>query len=573
MQRRSVRAMLGSLAVGACLATPFALAGVPLYADTILINGHILTADTAFAAAQAVAIKDGKFLAVGTTRAVNTYRGPATQLIDLHGKTVVPGLIDTYAHMEQAGIALYTVPLYRATNAAQALDLIKEQARQAQPGEWVIGSGWHPPSQLKEKRYLTRQELDSVSPENPVYLPTVGHVVMVNSAALKLAGITSKTPNPRGGEIERGPDGEATGVLQEAAIGLVKDFVPPWPFEVQVTQFREAMKIFNAAGLTSVVVGASSPEDLRVYETIHARHQATVRAGIMFMPTGETIPSVSVDEWETTFRRIGVNSGFGDDWLRLAAIKLAIDGGMTLKTAFMREAYADDLHYHGIRTMQPEFLRQLVATCAKYGWRVGVHVVGDAGVDTVLDAYEFASQRYPIGDKRFILIHGSRMRPDQMQRAHKLGVRVDMQNVFMWTKAETVARFLGKEVADRAVPTRSLIDILGIENVGAGTDYSTNVMNPFINMYVMVTRKDINGNVYGKDQRVTREEALRLYTSSAARYTFEEGKKGSIEAGKLADLVVLSDNLMTVADERIKDIKPLLTVVGGKTVFGDAKAL
>jgi len=556
------------VAAAILLSGNLACAAVPEYADSIFVNGHILTSDAHFSIAEAVAIKDGKFIAVGKTGDINAHRGPATRAIDLQGRTVVPGLIDTHAHMEQAGIALYTVPLIRATTVAQALAMIQARVKAAKAGEWIIGSGWHPPSQLKEKRYLTRLELDAVAPDHPVFLPTVGHVVMVNSMALKLAGITRQTPNPEGGEIERGKDGEPTGILQESAINLVRNIVPPWSFEVQVAQFREAMKIFNAAGLTSVVVGATSPEDFRVYQAIHDRHQATIRAGIMFTPTGETIPSVSVADWDKTLRQMGIASGFGDEWLRMAAIKLAIDGGMTLKTAFMREAYPDDFHYHGIRTMQPDFLRQLVETCAKYGWRVGVHVVGDAGMDTVLDAYDFANRQQPITDKRFILIHGSLMRPDQMERARKLGLRVDMQNVFMWSKAETVERFLGKAAADRAVPTRSMIDIMGIENVGAGTDYIANIMDPFINMYIMVTRRDVNGRVFGKDQAITREEALRLYTSSAARYTFEEGIKGSIEAGKLADLVVLSDDLMSVPDEHIKDIKPVMTIVNGQVVFG-----
>jgi len=287
----------------------------------------------------------------------------------------------------------------------------------------------------------------------------------------------------------------------------------------------------------------------------------------MFTPTGETIPSISIKDWERFFEQVGASSDFGDDWLTYSAIKLSIDGGMTLRTAYMRDPYPDDPSYRGFRTMGPDRLKELVAVANRHNWRVGVHCVGDAAIDTVLDAFESANREKSILDRRFILIHASLIRPDQIERAKKLGLRADVQNTFMWNKAVSVARFLGKQTAERAVPTRTLIDILGIDNVGGGTDFPTNILNPFINMYVMVTRKDMNGEVFGKDQAITRQEALRLYTTSAARYTFSENRTGSIEPGKLADLVVISDDILTVPDEAIKDIQAVTTIVGGKIVF------
>jgi hypothetical protein len=401
-----------------------------------------------------------------------------------------------------------------------------------------------------------------------VFLPTVGHFVMVNSAALKLAGITRDTPNPAGGEIEKDKaSGEPTGVLAETAIHLVSDIVPDWPFDVRVTQLKKAMAMFNSYGLTSVVSGAVSPRDLSVYQHIRAGNEQTERVSVMFTPTGETIPWGSLKEWEKFFAEVGASSGFGDEWLSYAGIKLAIDGGMTLRTAAMRDAYPDDAAYHGFLTMDAERLKSLVVIANRYNWRVGVHCVGDAAIDTVLDAYEAANKEKSILDRRFILIHASLIRPDQMQRAKRLGVRADVQNSFMWNKASTVARFLGRATAERAVPTRSLIDAMGLDSVGAGTDFPVNPLNPFITMYVMVTRKDQNGDVYGKGEAITRQEAIRLYTSAAARYTFSENRTGSIEPGKLADLVVLSADILTIPDEAIKDVQVVRTIVGGKTVF------
>jgi predicted amidohydrolase YtcJ len=244
-----------------------------------------------------------------------------------------------------------------------------------------------------------------------------------------------------------------------------------------------------------------------------------------------------------------------------------MDGGMTLRTALTRGAYPDDSKYFGMAYLNPAHFHQLVEIADRYGWRVGVHVVGDKAVDIALDAFDALDRKRPIAGKRFILIHASLIQRDQMERAKKLGVRTDVQNIFMWDKAATVERFLGRETADRAVPTRTLIEMLGIDNLGAGTDFPVNTINPFLNMYIMVTRKDPRGVVYGAKEAIGREQALRLYTTSAAHYTFEEHVKGSIEPGKLADLVVLSADILGVPEESIKDIQALTTIVGGRIVY------
>lgn len=538
----------------------------PLAADMILRGGKIVTLDKRSTVARAVAIRDGRFLAVGSDAEVGRFAGPKTRVVELAGRTVVPGLNDSHTHFRAAGLALYTLNLRGASTVAQALEAIKVFAAKKKRGEWIIGGAWHPPSQLAEKRYLTRQEIDSAAPDNPVYLPTVGHFVMANSPALQLAGITRDTPNPEGGVIERDPaSGEPTGTLIGAAIGKLTAVVPEWTFEEQVAQYKAAMRFLNSHGLTSTVDGGIDADDVRVLRHMVNRGEQTLRVGIMYRPGGEALTDPA--KWEQLMKANGASSGFGDEWLRFAAVKLGLDGGMTLRTAHTRSAYPDDPKYHGLAYLTPERLTSLVEVADRYGWRVGVHVVGDKAADIALDAFEALDRKRPIAGKRFILIHASLMQRDQMQRAKKLGVRVDMQNVFMWDKAATVERFLGRETADRAVPTRSLIDVLGIENVGAGTDFPVNTVNPFLNMYIMVTRKDPNGTVYGAKEAVSREEALRLYTTSPAHYTFEEGIKGSIEPGKLADLAVLSHDLLSIPAESIKDVTAVTTIVGGRAVY------
>jgi predicted amidohydrolase YtcJ len=532
--------------------------------ELMLVGGRILTMDQASTVVEALAVRDGKIFAVGTTAAIKPLAGAQTRVIDLAGKTVVPRIIDTHAHFGAAGLGDYVVNLGSAKTVAEALQLLKAFAARKQPGEWITTGGWHPPSQLAEKRYLTRQEIDSVTPNNPVYLRTVGHFAMANSLALQKAGIDKTTPNPSGGSFEHDAAGELTGVLVETAIPLVEGLVPPFTEAEQISQYKAAEAALNKYGITSVVEGATSARDTRTLQKIAESSEATLRVGLMYRPE----PPAELAAWEAIMSGSGATSGFGDDWLKFGGIKIFYDGGMTLKTAMMRDVYPDSHDdYHGIAQLTPERLKQLVSIANKYDWRVGVHVVGDLGVDQVLDAYEAADKEKSIKGRRFIMIHASLIRPEQMERAQRLGVRVDFQNVFMWDKAATVERFLGKAVADRAIPARTLIGKMGLDNLGAGTDFPVNPINPFLNMYIMVTRKDPGGHVYGASEAISREQALRLYTSAASRYMFEEARKGTLEAGKLADLAVLSADVMSVPDDEIKNVTADMTVVGGKVVF------
>ena len=532
--------------------------------DLVLVSGRILTMDSRSSVAEALAVRDGRILAVGSDAAVRPMAGPQTRVIDLAGKSVVPGLIDTHAHFGAAGLGDYVVNLGPAKSVAGALELLKAFVARKKPGEWIITGGWHPPSQLAEKRYLTRQEIDSVAPNNPVYLRTVGHFAMANSLALQKAGIDKTSPNPSGGSFEKDTSGELTGVLVETAIPLVENLVPPFTEDEEIRQYKIAEGVLNSYGITSVVEGATSARDTRTLQKIALSNAATLRVGLMYRPE----PPAELSAWEAIMSGSGATSGFGDDWLKFGGIKIFYDGGMTLRTAMMRDVYPDSHdNYRGIAQQTPERLKQLISIANKSNWRVGVHVVGDLGVDQVLDAFEAADKEKSIRDRRFILIHASLIRPEQMDRARALGVRVDFQNVFMWDKAATVERFLGKATADRALPTKTLIDRMGLDNLGAGTDFPVNPINPFLNIYIMVTRKDPNGNVYGASEAISREQALRLYTSAASRYMFDEGRKGTLETGKLADLAVLSADIMSVPEDQIKDIKADMTMVGGKVVF------
>jgi predicted amidohydrolase YtcJ len=256
----------------------------PNFPELVLVNGKVLTMDGRSTVTEAVAVRDGKILAVGNNATIKPLAGPQTRVIDLAGKAVVPGLIDTHAHFKAAGLGDYVVNLGRAKNVAEALEAIKTFVAKKKPGEWIVTGGWHPPSQLAEKRYLTRQEIDSVSPDNPVYLRTVGHFSMANSIALQKAGIDKTTSNPSGGSFEKDAAGELTGVLVETAIPLVENLVPPYSEGDEIRQYTLAEKALNSFGITSVVEGATSPLDLRTLEKIVLSGKATLRVGAIVPP-------------------------------------------------------------------------------------------------------------------------------------------------------------------------------------------------------------------------------------------------------------------------------------------------
>ncbi|OUL99823.1 hypothetical protein A8M77_24660 [Variovorax sp. JS1663] len=532
--------------------------------DVVYVNGKIVTVDKDFSIAQGVAIKDGRFVAVGSSEAMRQLASPATRVVDLGGRTVVPGLMDSHTHMDGAGTVETSAQVIKASTVAEAQDIIGAfiRDRKVPAGQWVQTSRWHPPSQLKEQRYLTRQELDAVAPDHLVFVQTVGHFAMANSKALAAAGITRGTPDPVGGKIHRDAAGEATGVLESTAVGIVEKIIPPPTFEQTIAQNIAAQRVYNRSGITSTVVAGLEEEQIRAYFAVAERGQATVRAGMFWR-----IPAGSAEECEKSLNAAKFKDNQGNDWARLAGVKLISDGGMTLKSAFIRGNYANEPQNRGRVAVDPAAYQRCVLSANRQGWRVHTHAVGDAAVDLVLKAYAAADQDRSIRGRRFSVVHGSLIAPDQISQAGKLDMRVDAQNAFMWDKAATVERYMGPLLAQRAVPTRQLLDTLGIGGTAAGTDNEVNLLNPFVGMYLMVTRKDPRGTVYGADQKVSREEALRLYTNAGPYLTFDENAKGAIAPGRFADMVVLSADYLGVPEEQIKDIVATQTIVGGRVVY------
>lgn len=548
---------------------PSALAQSP---DLILQHGKIITVDGGFRIAEAVAIARDRITAVGNSAFISKLADSHTRIVDLRGRTVIPGLIDDHYHMLSKAVDQYLgVEVALVGSIDEMLAAIRAKVDSTPLGQWVFTtSGWLP-EQLKENRLPTRWDLDKVSPRNPVVV-NGGHTYYLNSMGLKLAGIRKDTPSPSGGIIEKDrKTGEPTGLLIDNAVSLVNKLLPNcWecPGRVQHEQKLEALRIAmrkeNSAGITSVREPGIIPEDMRVYEELWNRREMTVRVSMNLSLDPQKPPAIL----EQQLSQWGVSTGFGNEFLRLDGIgEFGIDGGF--EGALMTKPYAStagrEPGYQGLQRIPTASFDEALLLFNRLNWRASPHVVGDRGIDLVLDAYERANHAQSIARKRWILEHCHYMRPDQIERVHRLGLAISTQ-FHPYMAAATMIRHWGRERAEQSMRVRDWLRA-GIR-VGGGSDWSLVPANPFWMIYFWVTRDTRLWGVLGPDQRISREDALRLMTINNAWLTFEEDIKGSIEPGKLADLVILSDDILSVPEHRIKEIRPVATMLGGKLVYG-----
>jgi predicted amidohydrolase YtcJ len=524
-------------------------------ADTILYNGKIVTVDAAFSYGEAVAIRGGRFIAVGSNDAIAKHGGDSTRRIDLRRRTVVPGLSDNHLHGAGGGPG---IDLSRARSIEDVLGAISARVKKSRAdGVIVSNRDWHE-GQLKEQRLPLRRDIDRVAPDTPVVLIRGGHEYILNSAALKRWKIDEGTPQPDGGRISRYDDGSLNGELVDRAKNLVpmKDLLEPLglgrerTLEQQIAAKAAEYQKLNAAGLTSVRHAGIGPEEVALLKEMQKRGLLTVRVNALLTHTavGEYVQ----DE--------------GDDLLRIGGIKLMVDGGF--EGGWMREPYAEPYgeegRYRGLSLMPDDTLTSLVRTFNRAGWRVFTHAVGDAAIDQVLAAYEIADAEKSIVGRRWGIEHAFIARPDHFPRMKKLGLGISAQH-HLYLAAPSLVKYWGPERAALTTPLRAMLNA-GLP-VSIGTDAAVVPYPPLWAIYHFVTRDTISAGVIGGDQRVTREEALRANTMGGAWLTFEERTKGSIEPGKLADLVVLSEDMMTVPEKRIEQMQVQMTMVGGRVVY------
>ncbi len=532
-------------------------------ADTVFINGKVFTADARSTIMQAFAVKDDRFVAAGSSAAIRSYVGSATKIVDLHGRLVVPGLADGHFHNEGGGPG---IDLSQTRTLADLLAAVGTAARNAGPGDLILSNAdWHE-AQLKEQRLPLASELDAAAPNNPVVLVRGGHEMILNTTALRKFNITRDTRSPDGGIIRKGPDGEPTGEIFDNAKKLVE---VPRPKPVSLDDVLATQKKLNQYGITAVrVPGAYKGDMLADYKLIkEAREKGllTLRYSILLPGFGTRDPArirQLVDTW-------GVKQDEGDDWVRVWGIKLLVDGGF--EGGHMSQPYAEPYgeggKYAGLTVVPPSDFNAVVKEAHRLGWRVTTHAVGDAALDEVLDAYAAANAERPITGERWAIEHAFLAGPSQIRRMKELGLVLAVQD-HLYLAAPALEKYWGRARADRVTPLKTYLDANFL--VVGGTDSPVVPFNPFWEIYHFLTRDTIAGGVYGPGERVTsRATLLRMITINYAKLIGEERTKGSIEPGKLADFAILSDDILTVPAQRIRDTRSVATYVGGKLVYGD----
>ena len=524
-------------------------------AETILVNGHIVTVDARFSIAQAVAIANGRIAAVGTDADIRKLAGPQTTVIDLKGQTVTPGLADDHLHDAGGGPG---VDLSRARSIADVLSAVSARVAVSRPGEVVVSnSDWHE-AQLKEHRLPYRKDLDEVSPHNPVVLVRGGHEYILNSAALVQWNIAKSTPQIAGGRISRDAAGELNGELIDRAKSLVR--LPAGP-RLTIEALQEQHRKLNAAGLTSIRYPGASVEQYRLLQEMERRGILTMRVSQLLRLGADSAAGM-----RDAIAASGVKPDEGDEWVRIGGMKLAVDGGF--EGGWMRQPYAEPWgeggSFRGVNTMPQDKYTDVVKELNRLGWRVATHAVGDAAIDEVIAAYEAANAERSIAGKRWSLEHGFIPRADQFPRMKKLDLVISAQD-HLYLAGPSLVAYWGSARAARTTPVREYLD-RGFR-VAGGTDSAVVPYPPLWVIYHFVTRDTISGGVLGADQKITRKEALQLETINNAYLTFEETIKGSIEPGKLADLIVLPEDILTCPAKHIEQMHVSMTIVGGKIVY------
>ncbi|WP_323040157.1 amidohydrolase [Gemmobacter sp.] len=531
----------------------------------ILHNGRIVTVDADFTIAEAVSIRGGRFETIGSSAQVLATATPDTRVIDLGGKTAIPGLFDSHLHLYMTALEAPRVPLIDCRSIADVQAAIAERAKTTPKGEWIIARmGWHE-SLLKENRLPTRDELDAAAPDNPVFVPRGGHVGSGNSAALQLAGISDDTVDPPGGLIVREIGSRRpTGLILESAVYMIRKVLPPPPAPAQEqAMLKDAMQLLNSYGIVATMDPGLNKHQIALYDRLRAAGDVTVRTDLMFR--GYTLEDARVGAAITDFA--------DDDLLRYVGVKFMLDGGV--EGALHYDPYQivpgeqNDPDYRGLSLLpaggEPEFIEALKVV-ARAGLQVQTHGVGDHCIDTIVRCYLAAAEETPIRDLRWTVMHLHNPREEVFAKIRDGGILVTAQDQSVLLGANKV-KWWGRPRAEWSTPLRRMIDE-GLL-VGGGTDAPILPIDPFICMWWMVTRKTLQGDCLGPDQAITPREALELYTINNARIMGVEDRRGSVEPGKLADLVVLSQDVLTVAPDDIRGTRALLTLLGGKVVHQD----
>jgi predicted amidohydrolase YtcJ len=523
-------------------------------ADLVLLNGTVYTVDDRQPQANALAVREGRFMAVGPNEQIRSLIGDGTQVIDAAGLTVVPGFIDAHTHPASAGVYELLLVNCDLRTIAQIKESIRQRASKTPAGQWVFGFKYDD-TKLQDGRPLERADLDDAAPQHPVRVThRGGHTAIANSRALERAGISRDTPDPQGGKFGRDSAGELNGFLAERALDLLgrsggSPTIGPQHRQAGVKRISELM---TAAGLTTVHHVLASKEDFIAYQD--ALNAGEMRFRVYLLADAEFFASL---------RAAGVRPRLGSEWLRIGGLKLICDGSASERTMRMSQPYVGRPDDYGILVMQQNELNEAVLEAHATGFQVGVHANGDVAIDMVLKAYELAQRLHPRLDPRHRIEHCTLVNPDLLRRIAAAGAIPTPFYTYVYYHGDKWAQY-GEERLEWMFAHRSFLDH-GIRVAGA-SDYVPGPFEPLMAIQSMVTRKDYRGRVWGKSQRVLVDEALRICTLHGAYASFEEQIKGSITPGKLADFVVLAKDPHDVPAEEIKEIGVVRTVVAGRSV-------
>jgi predicted amidohydrolase YtcJ len=584
MPRWLVVSVLGCLALGLAVLSGRTVAQEEeeerAPADLIIHHAKVLTVNDRFHIVQALAVRGDRIIAVGEDQTVLRLRGPKTRVIDANGRMVLPGLYDSHVHPVGAATSELAEPLPDLRSLEDVFAHVRKKAAATPEGQWIV-LRFAFPTRLKEARFPTRAELDRAAPNHPV-LYHAGPAGVVNTAALKISGITRDTPNPTGGEIVKDlATGEPTGMLR-GALDVLKG-VPPAARASEAGKRAAVLKLFrlyNAQGITSIADRNADRAALDLYLSLRNRKELTVRINVArgLNPQGTREEVARRLDALPGADHLGGPTGVGDVWVRIGPIKFFLDGGMLSGTAYMRRPWPrgdtyqiarDD--YRGLLFVAPEQVKVVALEAARRGWQVTAHTAGEGAMDVLLDAYDFVNRHTPIKDRRFCITHANFPSAQNLARCKELGVCADVQPAWLYKDGATLARVLGPERIRWFQPYKSW---LRCTTIGGGSDHmikldsltSTNPWDPWLGIATAVTRVTEAGAVLTPDERLSRPEAIRLYTLNNAYLNREEKEKGSLEVGKLADLIVIDRDLLTCPADAIRHTRVLYTIVGGQVV-------
>ena len=528
--------------------------------NTIFRGGSVLTMDCEGTVHEAAAVSGNKIFCVGSDEEVMKLAGADTQIIDLKGRSLIPGLIDSHLHSAVFGLNFLAIDCRSpgVGSIEEIKELIRQAAAKTPKGQWIRGWGYDH-SKLKEKRHPNKWDLDEAAPDHPVMLTRCcAHISTHNSKSLALGGIDDSSEAPEGGEYER-IDGKVSGVMFENAhMDMMKVSMP------DKTEIINAMKAANdflvKQGITTVHdSGGYGATQMDAIQEASAAGILKLRMYTMIFSFVENVSFVN------NYLGIGIHTGFGNEKYRLGPTKIMIDGSSSGPTAATLEPYASNPNSCGIMSMNQDQIEDIVLRAHKGGWQMTCHAIGDKAITVIMDALEKAIQAYPREDHRHRIEHSAMMNDELLGRMKKLGIVPVPQPVFLYEFGDGYMRNYGEKRAYRMFPCKSYVDY-GIIAAGS-SDCPITFSNPFLNMYMAANRKTQTGQVINEAECVTPLEALKMFTWNGAYASFEEGVKGSIEAGKLADLVVLSRDFLTTPREEIKDITADLTMIDGEIVY------